>query len=1002
MYRIVRNHNIGGRGAGVKYLILILMTAVFCIGSLTAYAQTMNAQTTNSTLGQGSLATNGVFDHLTTGYDLTGEHSQIDCEACHIGGVFEALSTQCESCHDGVIAVGKMTNHIETVASCDTCHSTVGFVAAAIMDHSVITSGCSACHNGISATGQHAFHISTSLNCDACHNTNSWNIGLFDHANIAGQDCISCHNGTIASGKSQLHIATSDICEACHEVSPVPWAPIASSEVDHNEVRGTCSSCHNNQSAIGKGESHIETSGECNACHSTLGWDTATIDHSRLNGRACITCHNNVTTQGKSVTHISTSDVCEACHAVSPTPWVPLVSANVDHNEVLGACASCHNGSIVPGKSPSHFNTSDNCKACHAEGPTPWTPVAAANVDHTEVNGVCSSCHNGVDAIGKSSDHIPTTDECSACHSTQQWAPAAVDHTNFINNCISCHDGASGGASGKRGNHITTTDVCDACHAKFPANWEPVAPAAVDHDQVIGLCINCHDGVIASGKGANHVRTTNVCDACHAVNPASWAPVAPQNVDHNEVVGSCIECHDGVKATGKGPGHIATSDICDACHAISPTPWTPVISTNVDHTQVVGVCSTCHDNVTAIGKGPDHIPTTGECSACHSTQQWSPAAVDHANFSNNCITCHDGNIASGKSIDHITTSAVCDACHEKFPANWAPVIPSAVDHAQVVGACITCHDNATASGKSLNHITSSDNCDKCHVAGPVPWAPVISANVDHNEVNGTCVSCHDGIIAIGKSLTHPDTSSQCERCHVTERWDLVNTVDHTQVNGRCADCHANDKSPDHPATSNVCDACHTVAPAPWSTIIDVNHNEVQGNCANAGCHANDKPGEHINATNVCEACHSTGRWEPVTVVDHLQVIGRCVACHNGSIALGQRNDHPNTTDNCANCHTTARFSPVNAVDHTQVAGTCVSCHAKSGNHPITTENCDACHSPDRWSQIRMDHNEVPSGSCSSCHNGNIAEGKDRQHCSTNQECDVCHKSTTDWDTDIGC
>jgi hypothetical protein len=39
------------------------------------------------------------FDHLVTGFPLSGEHSLIDCEACHIGGVFEVLPTQCEACH---------------------------------------------------------------------------------------------------------------------------------------------------------------------------------------------------------------------------------------------------------------------------------------------------------------------------------------------------------------------------------------------------------------------------------------------------------------------------------------------------------------------------------------------------------------------------------------------------------------------------------------------------------------------------------------------------------------------------------------------------------------------------------------------------------------------------------------------------------------------------------------------------------------------------------------
>jgi hypothetical protein len=41
--------------------------------------------------------------------------------------------------------------------------------------------------------------------------------------------------------------------------------------------------------------------------------------------------------------------------------------------------------------------------------------------DHTQANGTCSSCHNGVLARGKDADHVPTTAECDACHDTSEF-----------------------------------------------------------------------------------------------------------------------------------------------------------------------------------------------------------------------------------------------------------------------------------------------------------------------------------------------------------------------------------------------------------------------------------------------------------------------------------------------------------------------------------------------------------------------------------------------------
>jgi len=197
------------------------------------------------------------FDHLATGFPLDGNHVMLDCESCHVGGVFEGLPTACESCHDNVFAVGKDSNHIPTVEKCEICHTTFGFEASSgttIMDHSLIGStSCSSCHNGVTATGKGPNHLPTTAECDACHNINSWATSGFDHSTIGSQACFECHDGTFASGKSATHINTTNLCEACH--STEFWVPAIT--VDHGQVLGTCESCHNGIIASGKNTSHI-------------------------------------------------------------------------------------------------------------------------------------------------------------------------------------------------------------------------------------------------------------------------------------------------------------------------------------------------------------------------------------------------------------------------------------------------------------------------------------------------------------------------------------------------------------------------------------------------------------------------------------------------------------------------------------------------------------------------------------------------------------------------
>ena len=61
------------------------------------------------------------FDHLQTGFPLTGAHARVRCEECHAGGVFEGTSTQCEACHLGAASVGvsqKPPDHVPSGQRC--------------------------------------------------------------------------------------------------------------------------------------------------------------------------------------------------------------------------------------------------------------------------------------------------------------------------------------------------------------------------------------------------------------------------------------------------------------------------------------------------------------------------------------------------------------------------------------------------------------------------------------------------------------------------------------------------------------------------------------------------------------------------------------------------------------------------------------------------------------------------------------------------------------------
>jgi len=226
------------------------------------------------------------FDHLTTGYELTGEHSLLECGDCHIGGVFETLPKVCADCHDNVIAIGKPSIHIVTESPCDTCHNTTGFLASAIMDHSILERVCAACHDGITATGKSFNHLLSTNACELCHTTNYW-----DHVDYVNHDgvlnvtfCgVICHTPTTpGTSQSAGHIPTraGALCGECHlpEGDNPSW-PLKCPAISHTAVDASlgCSGCHYDGSPYAFGPNkyadHLGTTGEdptsaeCNTCH---------------------------------------------------------------------------------------------------------------------------------------------------------------------------------------------------------------------------------------------------------------------------------------------------------------------------------------------------------------------------------------------------------------------------------------------------------------------------------------------------------------------------------------------------------------------------------------------------------------------------------------------------------------------------------------------------------------------------------------------------------------
>jgi len=862
--------------------------------------------------------------------------------------------------------------------------------------------------------------------------------GPFYHEGLSS-NCVNCHNDdfiTIPS-KGPVHIGASNVCQSCHTPQGFNIIPA----VDHQEVFGNCSQCHNNEVAIGKSQFHSPTNAECNDCHNTIAFlernPDGSFDHSNI-GRACSGCHNGTVATGKTPatddipagTHPVTNSECGYCHTTAS-----FLGAYPDHtgDAVVGnRCDSCHG--VSPNDQPSdppvgHPVTNVDCDTCHSivSFKMPGGLFNHSLVDPSVQS--CESCHNdstSINAPAKSSAvpaHPVTTSDCGACHNTDTFTGAFQDHTNIANNCQSCH-GVS--ASGKSLNHMPTNpnnpgtvndQDCVDCHSTGT-----FSTGTYDHAGVNSGCTSCHNDVISVGKLLNHIPTNPAnqdCVDCH--DTLTFAGVIFDHVGIN--TSNCALCHDGDIALGKSLNHVPTSSDCSSCHVTND--FTTFAGITFNHFGINNNdCASCHDTGIATGKTGVtgdylHIPAQGECSVCHdSTAVFTSTTFStsvHAGITRGCEGCHSGQFSTisgslyGKPGNHIPTAQDCDVCH-----TVARFKPSDFDHTGITGNCVSCHNGnfvnvgvkgASAAPNTPIHQNTSGDCSVCHNT-----TDFADAFVDHNgpEVVGKrCDSCHNGIDATGKNAKtnppHVSTTQDCNICHVAGGTFAPAVFNHDGIVNNCASCHdgvaATGMSQNHlPTNGQDCSVCHITSDFANARF---NHAGIVDNCASChnGTTASGKtpPPNHVPTNEDCHVCHVTTGFIPATF-DHSGIVGNCSSCHNNVFAIGKSGSHVLTNQDCGVCHNTTTF--IGAVfDHTGIVDNCSSCHGvtatgMSNDHISTALDCHFCHTTATFVGGTWFHDASTRNNCDSCHSpGNGAASKPNGHLNTTEQCDVCH--TTD-------
>jgi hypothetical protein len=217
-------------------------------------------------------------------------------------------------------------------------------------------------------------------------------------------------------------------------------------------------------------------------------------------------------------------------------------------------------------------------------------------------------------------------------------------------------------------------------------------------------------------------------------------------------------------------------------------------------------------------------------------------------------------------FDHLTTGFELEGAHRDLSCEYCHVNGVFKGTPRTCQGCHTRGSPISATPKPVKHIASADDCSSCHAR--YNFWPLI--RVDHTAVHGTCFSCHNGVIAEGKTPDHIPADNNCDACHTTIAFN-PQRVDHTAMAA---------------AVKSACRGCHS------------------------GIRAAAVPRSHIAVSSECGDCHTTLSWSPARF-DHSTVAGGvCQGCHNGSTAIGKVANHVATTLDCSACHRYPHWTPV--------------------------------------------------------------------------------------------
>jgi predicted CXXCH cytochrome family protein len=559
-----------------------------------------------------------------------------------------------------------------------------------------------------------------------------------------------------------------------------------------------------------------------------------------------------------------------------------------------------------------HFGINNiGCDSCHfvyGSQPSllpPWTSHVPQDIDDTQYNTLCWSCHNDIDApfvkthssLQIDNSYGDWTVECRVCHN-----PHFQKQFRTYGNASYLYSGASAG--------ITASAL-----TKTGAAWT----------------VNAYQGYIlypnVSQANYNYEILSNTADTITMQGPINLTKASAGNtfaIVYGNLINDTIDLSrititpskSGSKTTRffrtTGSNSFADGDatydgVCEVCHTQTNHFRNNGTGPDQLHTNMGSIpgtkCTNCHKHENGFrgmggGAHTTHVlegygPKLA-CSECHGANI-PPVLADGQNLANTtiCDNCHSATgaaiaktywVNAGSSRGEAGSWAVvtsetsyCSSCHDSNPGNTkkdgtGDTAPNVMENGTTYGYSITGHGKTTGNYTRLSWQSTADTgnpaanrqCSSCHNLTSQHFnnsGKRLKAGYENDNNNSNCKQCHN-----------PGTVATADPQWYTTYADYQSS---SHGSKKCSDCHdVHGASGNYPAMTKknqetLCYDCHK---DPSSGGIE--------NIAVSGSSLADDIQQAFGLANI----HDLGTSFSISSKNYTL---ECVSCHNVHIITGK-------------------------------------------------------------------------------------------------------------------